>query len=64
VASIQPGPTFDQGTALIVASTPWAAACAAIADVDVAGLAPGTGVEVVGEEHPATIAAANTTTPT
>jgi hypothetical protein len=41
VAIIQPGPTFDQGTSAIAASTPFATAGAVGAAADVVGLGLG-----------------------
>ncbi len=62
IASIQPGPTSDQGTASIGASAPCATACWTVVGVGAAGLldVPCTAVVVV-DEHAASVIAASAT---
>jgi hypothetical protein len=64
MASIQPGPTSDQGTASISASAPCATACCTVVGVGAAGLldVSSTAVVVV-DEHAASIMAASATRP-
>jgi hypothetical protein len=63
VASIQPGPTCDQGMSPMVASALCGAACATAVDVGGAGLSDGacTAVEPLDAEHPAAVSAASET---